>query len=135
MTGLEGLSLQANRLSSVPPELAAATHLRFLDLSRNKGLALGPAGEDVLAALPALESVRLGPQWCAPRSCCSCGAARRTLPSTQRRRTPTPTPVWARSEARCERFRTAAAVSTAALAPVPPTSARAFAGSSLFVQG
>lgn len=59
--GLEALSLQGNALARVPPELAAATALEFLDLSRNQGLALGPVDVDALAALPALRQVRLGP--------------------------------------------------------------------------
>lgn len=46
----------------MPPELAAASSLQFLDLSYNPGLALEPAGADLLAALPALEQARLGPQ-------------------------------------------------------------------------
>ena len=59
--GLEGLSLQANCLAAVPPQLAAATNLEHVDLSRNEFLALELTGEELLAALPALEQVRLGP--------------------------------------------------------------------------
>lgn len=55
LQSLEELNLQENRLTEVPPALAAATRLRRLDLRGNSMLRLDAAGLALLSGLPQLE--------------------------------------------------------------------------------
>jgi Leucine-rich repeat (LRR) protein len=55
------LDLAGNDFSRLPPALSAASCLRRLSLECNERLELSAADAEVLLALPALTSLRLGP--------------------------------------------------------------------------